>query len=82
MLDIVSILRSKPAFSALYNNTGYGSGVNIGALSVTIPIDHVQDYNEMVSQMQKDPKFEKLVNAMTLDRAVGRSRLSKNRIQF
>ncbi len=82
MLDIVSILRSKPAFSALYNNTGYGSGVNIGALSVTIPIDHVQDYNEMVSQMQKDPKFEKLVNAMTLDRAVGRSSLSKNRIQF
>ena len=82
MLDIVSILRSKPTLSALYNNGTYGSGVSIGALSVTIPIDHVQDYNEMVSQMQRDPKFEKLVNAMTLDRAVGRSSLSKNRIQF
>ena len=58
-----------------------GSG-GIGAVYITIPIDHVQDYNDMVRQMQSDPKFEKMISAMTLDRAVGGSKLRKNLVNF
>ena len=59
-----------------------GSGITIGQFQVNIPIERVLDYNELVSQMQADPKFEKLINAMTLDRTLGKSSLGKNRIRF
>ena len=57
-------------------------GVNIGQISMGIQIDHVQDYNDLITQMRNDPKFERLVSAMTLDRAVGKSSFGKNRIVF
>ena len=31
----------------------------------------------MIAQMQRDPKFDRLINAITLDRAAGKSNLSK-----
>lgn len=34
--------------------------INLGG----IQIDHVQDYNDLVNQMGKDPKFEKLINSI------------------
>ena len=49
---------------------------------VNIPIERVLDYNDLVRQLQADPKFEKLINAMTLDRTLGKSALGKNRILF
>lgn len=47
-----------------------------------IEIDHVEDYNDLVTKMRDDPKFEKLVQAMTVDRMVGKSKLSKYKYQW
>lgn len=47
-----------------------------------MPIDNVQDYNDFVRQMQHDPQFEKMLQAMTVDRLVGGSSLKKYKFQF
>ena len=50
---------------------------------IIINIEHVQDYNDFVSQLRDDPKFEKLIGAMTFDRMDGKSSFGgKNRIKF
>lgn len=61
---------------------GSGGGIQIGTLEVNIPIGRVLDYNDMIAQMQKDPKFDRLINAITLDRATGKSNLSKYGVKF
>ena len=71
-----------PSISAIPNLGGDGSGFSIGQFQVNIPIERVLDYNDLVRQLQADPKFEKLINAMTLDRTLGKSALGKNRILF
>ena len=57
---------------------------NIGDITyqVTIPIDHVQDYNDFMNQMRKDGKFEKMIRSMTVDQLSGGSKLSKNKYQW
>lgn len=40
---------------------------------ITIPIEKVEDYNDFVTQLRDDPKFEKMVQAMTLGRLNGGS---------
>lgn len=73
---------SGPSFSGLAEfGSGTGGG-GIGQLIVNIPIERVQDYNDFVRQLQSDPKFERLIGAMTLDRTVGKSAFGKNRIVF
>ena len=79
MRDINSVYASDVA---AHFAGGSGGGVNIGQISLGIQIDHVQDYNDLISQMRDDPKFERLIGAMTLDRAVGKSAFSKNKIVF
>lgn len=61
---------------------GSGGGMNIGGITLDISIDHVQDYNDFVTQLQADPKFEKLIDTMTMGRMLGGSRLAKNGIKF
>lgn len=60
------------------------TGTSIGDITyqVTIPIDHVQDYEDFMNQMRKDGKFEKMVQSMTVDRLVGGSKLSKNKYKW
>ena len=67
--------------SALIGSSG-GGGMNIGGITLDISIDHVQDYNDFVTQLQADPKFEKLIDAMTMGRMLGGSKLAKNGIRF
>ena len=50
--------------------------------NVTIPIDHVLDYEDFMNQMRRDGRFEKLIQSMTVDRMVGGSRLAKNKYQW
>lgn len=59
-------------------------GTSIGDITyqISIPIDHVQDYEDFVNQMRKDGKFEKMIQSMTVDRLVGGSKLAKNRYQW
>lgn len=51
-------------------------------IQVNIGIEKVQDYNDLVRQMQKDKKFERLVQAMTVDQMVGKGKLSKYSIKI
>jgi len=44
---------------------------------ITIPIDKVEDYNDFVTKLQSDPKFEKMITAMTIGRLNGGSSLAK-----
>ena len=84
-LEAAKLMRdvlSGSGFSGLPAANGSGGGFNIGQFMVNIPIERVQDYNDFVRQLQGDPKFERLINAMTLDRTLGKSALGKNRILF
>lgn len=83
------VLRTTPYLSALSSkqyvggaNVLGGGGTTIEEVNVTIPIERVVDYNDLVTQMQRDPKFERMLRAMTTDVAVGGSELRKNRFQF
>lgn len=42
-----------------------------------IEIDHVEDYDDFVTKLQSDKKFEKMVVSMTLGRAAGGGSLTK-----
>lgn len=54
-------------------NISQNTTVNLGGIS----IDHVEDYNDLISQMQKDKNFEKLIRAMTIDQTVGKNSFAK-----
>jgi hypothetical protein len=51
--------------------------VNLGG----IQIDHVQDYPDFLRQLQADPKFEKLIDTMTMGRMLGGSKFAKNAVR-
>lgn len=59
-----------------------GPSITFGDLHITIPIEHVNDYNDFVTQLQKDNKFERMVQDMTLGRALGQAGLAKNSYRF
>ena len=45
--------------------------------NIVFSMPNVKNYGELLLEMQKDPKFEKLILAMTLDQVVGKSSLHK-----
>ncbi len=50
--------------------------------NVNIGIDHVEDYNDFVKQLQKDRRFERLIHAMTVDLMMGKNSLGKYNVKF
>lgn len=58
------------------------AGVDVGGISVNIPIEHVEDYNDLVNQIKADKKFEKFIQSITVDRLVGGSVLAKRNIKW
>lgn len=52
-------------------------GNTFGDMYISIPIDHVQDYNDFVTQLQKDRKFEKMIQDITIGRITGGSKFAK-----
>lgn len=52
---------------------------NTNNINITIPIDHVDDYNDFVRQLKSDGKFEKFIQSVTIDRLNGKGSLEKNR---
>lgn len=48
----------------------------------SIAIDKVMDYNDLVSKMQSDKKFAKLMQSIVLDPLIGKGNLAKYRIKF
>lgn len=59
-----------------------GGGSSVGDITLNIDIERVLDYNDFVTQLQADPKFERLIDTMTTGRMLGGSRLAKNGIRF
>lgn len=46
---------------------------------VVFNMPNVKNYGELISEMQRDPKFERLIHAMTVDQIAGKSKLAKNK---
>ena len=51
---------------------------SIGDINISIPIDHVQDYNDFVTNLQKDNKFFKMVENAVLGSVTGDNSLKRN----
>ena len=82
------LVNNLPVLHNMMNGNGYAaaitgaaapshSNVQYGDINVTFPIDHIQDYNDFVSKLQKDTKFEKIIEDMTIGRLTGGSKLAK-----
>lgn len=80
--EFLSSLGFDSASDALKYGHGVSRNVDVGGISINIPIDHVDDYNDFVNQMRNDSKFEKFIQSMTVDRLVGGSKLSKNKYKW
>lgn len=64
-------------------NKSVSSATNtIGDINITIPIERVQDYNDFVTQLRDDPKFNKFIKSVSIDLLDGKSRLAKNKINW
>lgn len=75
--DVISKLSDSISVDNINNQTGGDTTYNI-----SIPIDHVQDYEDFVNQLRTDGKFEKLIQSMTTDRLSGGSRIAKSNYRW
>lgn len=48
--------------------------------NINFNMPNIHSYNELITEMQRDPKFEKLILAMTVDQIAGKSKLAKNKV--
>ena len=73
-----------PSFAdALIRAVGGHGDVNIeNHFSITIPIEKVEDYNDFVTKLQEDGKFEKMIQAMTIGRINGGNALDKYKYRW
>ena len=55
---------------------------NVGDINVNIGIDHVDDYNDLVKKLQNDKQFERMVEAMSIDKVTGKSAMRKYGVKF
>lgn len=64
-------------------DTAVGSGSQTSVVQnfdqIVFSMPAVKSYNEMITQMQKDKNFERLINAMTVDQIAGKSSLGKGK---
>lgn len=51
-------------------------------IQFNVNVDHVQDYNDLIRQMQHDSKFEKLIHTITFAELSGRSSFEKYKIRI
>ena len=58
---------------------GNSGGYTVGEISISIPIEHVADYNDFVRQLRDDRQFEQMIQDVTIGRIAGKNSLSKNR---
>ena len=61
------------------NNSNVNNTYSQHIDNVVFRMDNVKNYDEMLTQMQKDKSFEKLIMAMTIDRIAGGSSLAKGK---
>lgn len=89
----LSAIQTQPYLSALRDTSRYDdlirsitshdasvdSNVTIGDINFNVQAD---SYEDILRQAQRDPKFERLIAAMTTSRYLGGSSLEKNKIRF
>lgn len=68
--------------STLRTANGGTFGTTIGDVEITIPIERVDDYNDFVTKLRNDPKFENMLLDVTIGRLAGGSSLSKNKYKW
>lgn len=61
------------------NNSNVNNNYTQHFENVTFSMPNVHGYNELLAEMQKDPKFEKLILSMSIDRIAGKSSLAKGK---
>lgn len=64
-----------PDISNISNNLANKVDVSYGDVTLSFP--NVHNYEDIMKQMQKDPKAEKMIQEMTLGQTLGRNSLSK-----
>lgn len=64
-----------PDIPNISNNLANKVDVSYGDVTLTFP--NVHNYEDIMKQMQKDPKAEKMIQEMTLGQTLGRNSLSK-----
>ena len=83
---MLSNLTAIPDFynGALQNNSYKHLPISssMGDVNFNIDIEHVEDYNDFVSQLQKDKKFERMIQSMSVDLLAGKSSLAKNKYKW
>lgn len=72
--NILSNLRNSP--------TNVENSVNNTFGDTVINIDHVEDYNDFMTKIRDDKKFEKMITAMTVGKLTGGSSLAKNKYSW
>ena len=68
----------QPNYSSLQKLNGVGGNIS-NDIQMNITLPNVTDYNSFVTQLKNDKQFEKIIQSMTIDRAMGRNSLSKNK---
>lgn len=58
------------------------SSTSVGDMTVNINLPNVTQYEEFVSQLQRDKKFEGMIQSMTIGRINGSSKLGKYKTKF
>ena len=61
------------------NNANVQNNITQNLDKVIFHLPNVKNYDELVSALQKDPKFDKLIKAITIDQIAGKSSLAKNK---
>lgn len=76
---IESMIQNPPEVPNMFNEFATNQ---TNTVTINIPIDKVSDYNDFVRQLQKDSKFEKMVQTMVLEPIVGNSTIGKYKQRF
>lgn len=76
LTDISSMLRT------LRQSNNSSGGNTIGGIEINIPIGHVDDYNDFITQLQKDKQFEKFIRSVSVDLLSSGSALVKNKYKW
>lgn len=54
-----------------------GGGISVGDIMLNMPIDHVEDYDDLVRHMRDDKTFERMVKTIVLNPLSGKSSMAK-----
>lgn len=76
---IDSMIQNPPEVPNMFNEF---TTKQTNTVTINIPIENVSDYNDFVRQLQKDSKFEKMVQTMVLEPIAGNSTIGKYKQRF